>query len=189
MIEKVTIPEGVSGPWKITRFTVTEEQAQTTALRAMVTGGRERPVSAGTYSKLTHNGAIVMSDTPAEMDDHRPFVRRARGNVLITGLGLGMVVGAVAAKPAVEHVTVIEASPDVVHLVADHYRSSRVTIHLADAFDWVPPAGAHYNAVWHDIWPDMCTANLRQMTRLKRKYGRFADWQGCWGEEHTRRHR
>ena len=26
-------------------------------------------------------------------------------------------------------------------------------------------------------------ANLAEMTRLKRRFARRADWQGCWGEE------
>jgi hypothetical protein len=49
--------------------------------------------------------------------------------------------------------------------------------------------GERYGMVWHDIWDSFCGDNLPEMTRLKRKYGRRADWQGCWGEWQCRRHR
>jgi spermidine synthase len=131
-----------------------------------------------------------MSDTPAEQDDHREFVQRARGRILINGLGLGMVLQACLERRkwqsdeyAVEHATVVEISPAVIALVAPHYQArygDRLTIVQADALTWQPPKGERYAAVWHDIWPDICTDNLPQMHTLHRRYGRRADWQGSW---------
>ena len=65
----------------------------------------------------------------------------------------------------------------------------RVNIICADAFEWRPPKGVRYNAVWHDIWDDICTDNLPEMTRLHRKYGRRADWQGSWCRELCKRYK
>jgi len=126
-----------------------------------------------------------MSDTPAEMTDHYSFVRQAKGNVLINGLGIGMVLNAILKNdsPAskVEKVTVIEIDQDVIGLVGPHYlRDHRVEIVHADAFDYQPPKGVRYDAVWHDIWDTICTDNLDAMAMLHRKYGRRTDWQGSW---------
>lgn len=122
--------------------------------------------------------------------DHYPIVRRATGHVLLNGLGLGMVLGAVLQKEEVEQVTVIENSPDVIALVADHYRiDPRVSIILADAFIWTPPKGAFYDCVWHDIWPAICSDNLPEMIKLHRKYGRRCDWQGSWCRAECERRR
>lgn len=185
MIPQVTIPEGTQGPWRIERFTVEPNSFEN--FRLAMSGRSVRP---GTYTALKHaNRGIVMSDTAAEMRDHYQFVRRAEGRVLINGLGLGMCLGAVLAKPAVEHVTVVEIDSDVIALVAPHYTCDpRVEIVNASAFDYAPPKTARYGAVWHDIWDEICTENLTEMTRLKRKYGRKADWQGCWSEPEVRRH-
>lgn len=171
---------------KVTRFTIDETAAEKSAFHAAIRGGRGY-VPPGTYTRLTHRGCLVMSDTPDEMRDHLPIVRAACGHVLINGLGLGMVLGAVLAKPEVEAVAVVEIDPDVVELVAPHYASPRVTIHQADALTWRPPAGVRFGAVWHDIWPDICVDNLADMTRLKRRYAKRTDWQGCWSEHQTRR--
>ena len=178
-IDKVTVPEGERGAWTIQRFTVRDDESEFTALRSI---GRGRGyVPAATYTKLVHaQRGIVMSDTPDELRDHLSAYYAARGNVLINGLGLGVIAGAVLNKDGVDHVTVIEIDADVIALVGPHYACNRLTIINADAFTYKPPKGARYDMVWHDVWDTICADNLPEMTKLKRRYGRRADWQGCW---------
>lgn len=186
MIEKVTVPEGTSGPWSVKRFEISPTHAKLESIRAMSSG--RGVCKAGIYTSLVHSRrGIVMSDTPDEMRDHFGFVYAARGHVLINGLGIGMALGAVLKKESVDRVTVIEVSEDVISLVGPHYACERLSIIHADAFDYSPPKRIRYGAVWHDIWDAICTDNLPEMTRLKRKYGRRTDWQGCWAEYQCRR--
>lgn len=182
MIQKVTVPVGSKGPWTIERFSLTEDESKFSSIRFGA-----RCIPAGEYTRLMRGDAIVMSDTPAEMRDHSSFVRRAIDHVLINGLGIGMVLGAVLSKPEVKRVTVVEIDQDVIDLVAGHYACDRLEVVHCSAFDYRPPKGVHYGACWHDIWDDMCGDNLAEMTKLKRKYGRRTNWQGCWGEYETRR--
>jgi len=187
LLPKVEVPEGESGPWAVKRFTVSKEAAAFGSLRAMISHS-VRYMPEGTYTQLTCKGrGIVMSDTPDEMRDHYEPVRRARGNILINGLGLGMVLNACLLKPEVEHATVIEMEEDVIKLVGSYYLNKfgaeRLTIIHASAFDFKPPRGSFYNIVWHDIWDDICTDNLPEMATLHRRYGRRCDWQGSWSKE------
>lgn len=193
IIESVNVPEGSKGKWTVSKFTVSEEDAKFSALRAAIKGRGYVP--AGTYTQLTCQGrGIVMSDTPDERRDHWKAVNMACDHVLINGLGLGMVLGAILKKEkmgskSVSKVTVVELDADVIELVGPSYASDpRVEIVHASAFDYQPPKGIVYGCVWHDIWDDLCGDNLPEMTKLKRKYGRKADWQGCWGEYETRRY-
>lgn len=190
MIDQVNVPEGSKGKWTVSKFVVSQADADFSRLRAAFKGGRGY-VRAGTYTQLTCQGrGIVMSDTPDERQDHYAPVRFARGDVLINGLGLGMVLGAVLKKDSVLSVTVVEIDQDVIDLVGPTYTSDpRVTIVNESAFDYKPPKGIRYGMVWHDIWDDICADNLPEMTKLKRKYGRITDWQGCWCEDETRRHK
>jgi hypothetical protein len=80
----------------------------------------------------------------------------------------------------VTHVTVIEKSPDVIKLVGPSFADPRVTIIEADAYTYQPPKGIRYNAVWHDIWDNICGDNTEGMGKLHRKYGRRTDWQDSW---------
>lgn len=181
---EVLAPCGKSGDWEIAEFTISEERAALINVRA--TGLTYIPP--GTYKRLIYDGRVcVMSNTPFEIYTHREFFDNAKGSVLINGLGLGMALGHIlkyTGERRIEHVTVVELSKDVINLVApSFYHDKRVEIINADALTWNPPKGERYNAVWHDIWPDINEDNRRDMMRLVRKYGKRADWQGCWSRK------
>jgi hypothetical protein len=183
---KVNIPEGEKNGWVVRRITVTEDQSKWDRIRNAVHGSR-RYTPAGTYTQLLTPGRnIMMSDTPDEIRDHMTMIYRAKGHVLINGLGIGVVLQACLNKDEVTHATIIELSQDVIDLVAPHYREKygeRLTIIKADALEYAPPKGERYGAVWHDIWPYICNDNLEEMKRLHRKYGRRTEWQGSWCRE------
>lgn len=187
---KVSVPEGSRSPWRVERFTVSDEDAQREAMMASIRPQfGYRGVPAGTYTRLMCGDIVVMSDTPDEARGHWDARKFAKGNVLINGLGLGMILRMVAQKPEVSHVTVVEKSPDVIALVADHYLKmfpGKITVVNADAYEYKPPKGVRYGAVWHDIWDYICGDNLAGMGKLHRKYGCRADWQGSWQKEACR---
>lgn len=140
----------------------------------------------GTYTGLYCKGrGVIMSDTPDEIRDHYSAIMEATGHVLINGLGLGVVLQAVARKPEVTKVTVIEISSDVIQLVGFHYQQmfgDKVEIIQADAYEYQPPKGIRYGYVWHDIWDSLCIDNLSEMAKLHRKYGKKAQKQDSWGK-------
>lgn len=188
IIPSVThLPEMSRGAWRIERKTVAEPR-QIDKIRALM-NGHQRWVPAGTYTGLFRGDVIVMSDTPDEKRDHLLFVRAAAGSVLIMGLGIGMVLQAVLAKPEVTDVTVIELDPDVIAMVAPYYPDPRVTIINADALDWRPEKGRVFDAAWFDIWDEISEDNLDAMKLLTRRFGRLARWKGSWGREQIERDR
>jgi hypothetical protein len=175
-------PPSTCGLWTIQRLVISPEDSAATRLRAVLKGRGFVPP--GTYTQLSHDGVLIMSDTPDEIHDLTPFIANARGRVLINGLGLGLAIALTASK--VEHFTVIESDPDLLELVGHHWRAllgPRLELVHADAFEYTPPRGARYNAVWHDIWPTICADNLPDMKKLRKKYSRRAVWQGCCGED------
>lgn len=187
---KVQVPEGVSGVWRVERFTVSESDEKMERLHSMFNGGRYVP--ADTYTWLKRSSYTIMSDTPDEIRDHLGAINKACGNVLINGLGLGVVLQAMARKPEVTAITVIEQSSDVIALVAPYYQAmfgDKINIIQADAYEYKPPKGSRFDVAWHDIWDDLCTDNLPEMAKLHRKYGRLTDWQGSWGKEICQRYR
>jgi len=181
-VEQVTLPEMQKGPWTISKFTVDQPDFYS-MLR-----GRGVPMG-GTFTKAVRNGTLVMSDTPAEMRDHRASVRMASGSCLLNGLGIGMVLKNILLKDEVTDITVVEISQDLIDLVAPHYPDPRITFVCCNAFEYKPPKGKRYNMVWHDIWDYICADNLPEMTKLHRKYGRRTDWQGSWCKYECKRGR
>lgn len=181
MPERFTIPAGTSGAWRIEHFEVTEHESAMSTIR-----GWRRRVEPGTYTRLRRDATTVMSDTRAEIMDLWEFRRLAtKGRILINGLGLGVATRIALSYPNVTEVTVVERSPDVIALVAPHITDARLTVVEGDAFDYKPTG--RYAVVWHDIWDDICTENLQQMSTLHRRFGRAADWQGSWCRDECER--
>jgi len=180
----VVVPAGKSGDWTVTDFTITPEQSKLTMIRAIVSGRRDEMIEAGNYKMLKNGREIVMSNSQMEINSNRDFINRAKGNVLINGLGIGMVLTAILDKPEVKAVTVVELSEDVIKLVAPTYQHHpKLTIVHESAFRFEPPARAHYDVVWHDIWSFISPDNVDEMDTLTEKYRQICDWQGCWKQD------
>jgi hypothetical protein len=183
---QANIPEGQAGAWRVERYTVSPDDARLDMLKATVKG-RGRWVPEGAYTSLMRGGTLVMSDTPDEARDHREAVRRATGECLVFGLGLGLVAEAMLARPEVTGVTVVELVPEVIALVAPTLRErwgTRLAIVEGDARTYRLPRGAgrgpHYGVVWADIWDHISADNLEDMAALRRYWRPRATWMDCW---------
>jgi hypothetical protein len=176
------VPDSESTRWKIETFVVNSTDAKFFNFQ-----NRGRYIKPGAYKRLILKGFLggtMMSNTPAEIYDHMEFSNNAKGHILINGLGLGIVLEMVLNNPEVTKITVIEKDPEIIQLVAPFFANEpKIEIICADAFDYQPPKGIRYGAVWHDIWMNICSDNLPEMTKLHRKYGKKTDWQGSWCKE------
>jgi hypothetical protein len=182
---EVSVPNGVSGNWSVSSFVV--EKGDLSQSISMMKYGRGVP--AGTYKRLMRGGEVIMSNTPDEISDFLHFYYKANGSILINGLGLGVLVKALIDKSEVTDITIIENSQDVLNLSGPTYKKEpKVTIIHADCFTWEPPKGKVYDAVWHDIWNNICADNLEEMKKLHRKYGRRARYQESWCRKRCERH-
>ena len=170
---------GKSGAWEVKTFHVSEQDAKWDWLRNAINGHRERAVLPGDYWMLTEHGSIYMSNTPAEVMDHWPFIRQATGSVLVAGLGLGMVVKALLGKQDVTRIVIVEKSEDVISLVGWAYTiDPRVEIVHSDIFDYKPKE--HFDYAWFDIWQEIDGNNYPEMKRLHRQFARYARVKDSW---------
>lgn len=178
------IPEGISGNVQVKHFTVTKADSDFTRLRAAM-GRRNEYVPEGRYVQLLVNGGVMMSDTLMEQRTNSEVLFRAKGHVLIAGLGLGMIMHPIVAKDGVTRVTVIEKNPHVVKLVGP-YVPKNVEVIEADIFEWKPARGTKFQVIYHDVWATICEDNLKEMSVLHRHFGRYVapgGWQGSWMRE------
>lgn len=177
------LPEGESDGWSLKRFEIEDDVRMRLAnMRMAMKGVGDRMVIPGTYTRLFRGDTLVMSDTPAEKSDHVSFVIQSRGRVLIGGLGMGMVLNAVARREVVEHVTVIELEDGPINLVWDFYKErygDKIDLIQADVREWKSP-GQRWDCVWMDIWDDICADDWDEHKLLKRRYAQKADYVDTW---------
>lgn len=186
---EIDVPDGVSGDWEVSTFTVSNEAAKFNNIRAMFSFSA-REILPGTYKRLTRNNHTIMSNTPVEIQDHLHFIRKAKESetILINGLGLGVALAEILKSDTPKEITVVEQSEDVINLVAPTYtKDARVHIVHADALTYKAPKGKRFNIVWHDIWDNICADNNDSMSKLHRKYGQRSDWQDSWARYEVKR--
>lgn len=187
---KSTVPVGRSGEWEVSRFTVSQEDASFHNLRCAI-HGENRDIEAGEYTQLKRGGTIVMSDTPAEISDFIYQVKEFHGDVLIAGLGLGLVTEAIARNKKVKSICVVEKSQDVIDLVWRHLVSKTPVgkmdnygVVCQDIFDFKP--AMNYDFAWFDIWDYIVRDNIPEFTRLKRKFVKKITNKLFWCEDQCR---
>jgi len=186
------VPPGKSGSAEVDHVVVSEWDARFAAIR----GERLRP---GPLARLLVHGGIMMSDGAEEKRSNSEAVRRANGDVLVAGLGLGMVLVPMLQKPEVRSVLVLENNPHVMALVERHVRryvgkkaSAKLTVIEADVFTWEIPKGQKWDCIYLDVWPGICPDNLEGVTKLKRRYSKRLRrdnpnfWIGAWEEARLR---
>jgi spermidine synthase len=178
------IPTGRAGRWRVERFDLEGPG-----------DGDTRPHWAqdpgGSYTRLMHEQVLYMTDMYAEIYTQRIAVQEAwdrGGEVLLTGLGLGLVAEAMLRSSDVVCVTIVEAAAEVVELVAPHLEDrygSRLRVVHADAFAWLPEPGTRFAVGWHDIWPiPQDPVALGEALVLEERFAAVCDWQGSWPAEY-----
>jgi hypothetical protein len=180
------LPEAERGLARVRHLTLEGEAAR----RANYVAGEYIPTPPGAYALLfikseSGSSTCMMSDLSYERSTCLEVVERAHGDVLIAGLGLGMILHPILEKLEVERVTLVEKFPDVIALISPTLpTTSKLTIVTADIFEWTPPPSARFDVIWFDIWPDVALSRLAEMAELHRRFAPYlkAENPACWME-------
>lgn len=107
---------------------------------------------------LWQNNDVWMLDAPSESCTIDPYAKKAHGNVLTFGLGIGYFVFMALLNPEVESVTIIEKSSSVIKMFNEYIlpqfpQKDKIKIMEGDAFDFfnhkfIDP----FDYVFVDIW-------------------------------------
>lgn len=199
-VDLTFIPENTIGEFSISHFKISPKEIEHLRIDDAIHGEREwSGISPDvTYTRLKYGDTVVMSNTPMEMNTNFVFIHHCSGKVMVGGLGIGMILIAIANRMHVEHLTVVERSPEVIMLVWPHivgklkfpavcqlgdvdtYRDARFKKPYPRMFDWI----------YFDIWSAPCGDNWEQYKKLKRLYMPLLKKDGtidAWRMERCRR--
>jgi hypothetical protein len=193
------VPAGQQGVARIDHFTLSPLDV----LASLQKYGEDY-VPEGRYARLKVNGTTMMVDTPMERRTNLEVVEKARGRVLIAGLGLGMILRSIQNKPEVTHITVLEKHRDVIDLVGGslarsqnshtvggmidgayhlHPAASKISIIEADVFAWSFAGQPKFDTIYFDIWPRSSVQFLPEMDALYKRYRPLlakGGWMDSW---------
>ena len=141
----VNIPAGVSGDFEIAHYT-----KDTTDNRWPLYLSKNNEATV-----LLKKGYSMplMQDSEAEYNDHQWLWDNATGDVLIGGLGVGLVNKVLIDNSNITSVTIIEKYQDVIDLVWDNCaKDERFNLIHADINTWEIPADSHWDIGFFDTW-------------------------------------
>lgn len=160
---------------KLVKFELDKKASNATRWKALVNGFMGEYCSPGKYVKLYVDGELVMSDTDMEKASNKEVIDRACGDVLLVGLGVGLLLHNLRQKiqeGVVRSVTVYEKEQDVIDIVAPYYRDlPNLKIVCRDIMEYRPPKKEKYDTIYFDIWPTIdYELNLPEIRMLHNRW-------------------
>lgn len=176
------LQEGSKGEFTLEKFKISDKD-----IRALLSG-----IPEGNYISLKHNHEIVMSNTPMEFETNSYFIENAHGDILIAGLGIGLIVLPIQDRENVKSITIIEKNQEVIDLVASQLPlNNKIKIINADILKWEPKTSEKYDVIYIDIWNNVnATIYREEMKPLKTKFRKYLrskkenpdSFIKCWAE-------
>lgn len=167
------------GDWRIETFEIPEDYAR---MRNVFIKNPLMKLEGGIYKKLINRiDGVVMSNTPMERKTHIEAINKAKRNVLVSGLGLGMYLQNIKDKEEVTSITVIEKSKEVIELIAKYFKDcQKIKIINEDIFNYTPDI--KFEFAFLDIWSDISEDNLVEFDILRKKFKEIPEII-CWSED------
>jgi hypothetical protein len=128
---------------------------------------------------LTKNNEIVMNTTEFELLTNKEFLEKSNGDILIIGLGLGMVVYPLLNDPNVTSIKIIENDPTLIQYIGNKISNydnlNKVTIISGDAYTYhnVMDINEKYDTIFLDFWTQLNKENVEEVTTIKENYRPF----------------
>ena len=133
------------------------------------------------YLALTEGNNIWMSLNPNEIETMKPFINKAKGNVLVLGLGMGYVPFMMAMKSEVKSITIIEKDSEIIGLfntlIYPNFKNKeKIKIIEDDAINYTRKNN-RYDYIFADLWhsPEDGLSLFVQLKRINKNID-------CWLE-------
>lgn len=128
------------------------------------------------YVRLWVDGEMMMSNTAMEERTSLGFVNNANGDVLICGLGIGLVIIPLLEDDNVKSITVVEKYQDVIDCVLPQIKpydkQNKLNVICADCFEYTTKE--RFDTIFIDIWANINSDIYEEeMKPLKNKYKRY----------------
>ena len=135
------------------------------------------------YMILDKRGeGAMMSDHPSETMTNQHFINHAYGDVIVFGLGMGMIIFPLLKDKNIKTITIVEKDMGLISLIGDfistHDVHNKVTIVHGDAFEYHNKLGtgknrAQFDTIYFDIWIRVEKEHINEMEQLHSLYSKF----------------
>lgn len=194
----LNFPEGTQGAYAIRhQHRPAQHRFSTASARTALLAGHENKHVTFDHETRWHElsgpTGVWMTDLPIEQAQHdRLLAPVLHGRVLIGGLGLGYAATVLAQRPGVREVVVVERSPEVIELVAQHLAPQvkrKMTVVNSCLFEFLSSLKrmqlAAFNWAFYDTWQHDGEATFFKVVVPLHlaSQGRIKHEPICWNED------
>lgn len=128
---------------------------------------------------LFKNNKVVMCSIEFELLTNKPFIDNAKGDILILGLGLGMIVFPLLNDPLVTSIKIIENDDLLIQYIggkiSEYDTDNKVSIVSGDAYEYFTNMNQNekYDTIYLDFWIELNNENIEEVTSVKENYRNF----------------
>jgi hypothetical protein len=188
------IPEGESGPVRISyRIEPAGKAMRSDNMRTVVFGQRGEalcyPHETRWHELSEEKRGVWMTDLPIEQRQMDDLIQKASGRVLVGGLGVGYAAVALAHRPRVKQIVVVERSQHIINLVWEATLAkvpdpSKLTIVKADLFKYLKARESFFTWGLFDIWQGDGESTFHQtVVPLRGLADGMVRTVECWNED------
>jgi spermidine synthase len=141
-------------------------------------------------SLIPESEQVMMSNHETETITNQKFIDNAKGNVLIFGLGLGLIIFPLLNDEQITKIDIVEIDSDIISYVGDIIKShdvrNIVRIHKGDSFEYHNELQTTYDTIYFDIWEYVGEKELYEIKDLHKTYTIFLNkngWMDSWRSE------
>jgi hypothetical protein len=123
--------------------------------------------------EIVDPSSVWMSDTPQEYFTHWNLVIRSKGpNILVVGLGLGLLVHLLSLRKDIKKIVIIDISPEIINMVSPYLPNTpEITVIKGDFFDVIfnlYNSGIDFNSIICDIWKGIDNASQEKYLKCRK---------------------
>ncbi len=133
------------------------------------------------HSFIFINNLLWMWDTPQERSLQKELAKKAYGDVLVAGYGLGIVTEFLTKNPKVKSITTVEKYKEILDKVSESKKIYGNVI-ISDFYN--VSEYKKYDCVIGDIWPEIDALYLKDYIKFKKKAEKLLKDSGnilAWG--------
>jgi spermidine synthase len=133
---------------------------------------------------------VMMSNHESETISNQKFLNNANGDILIFGLGIGLIIFPLLNDDSIKSITIVEIDSGLIDLVEPIVKKydikNKLSVINCDAFDYYKICKSKYDTIYFDIWAIIDNFAFSEMKLLKNNYRPFLKengWIDSWRSE------
>ena len=135
-----------------------------------------------------HQSKVMMTNNEFEMSSNQKFIDNSKGDVIIFGLGIGLIVYPLLQDDDIKSITIIEIDKELIdqtsYLLLESDTKSKLSIINQNAFQYED--NKKYDTIYFDIWPLINKEAFKEMKILSEKFSKNlkdGGWMDSWLSE------